>query len=63
MQMGGWDANGMGDRVRERETDGAGLMVFAAAGTKTPGRARGEDRENCAELLMSSAPCSLCSGR
>ena len=41
----------------------AGLMVFAVAGTKTPGRARGEDRENCAELLMSSAPCSLCSGR
>ena len=48
--------------VRGRRT-GAGLMVFAVAGTKTPGRARGEDRENYAELLMSSAPCSLCSGR
>ena len=57
MQMGGWDANGDGGiaSVRGRRT-GAGLMVFAVAGTKTPGRARGEDRENYAELLMSSAP-------
>ena len=58
MQMGVGTQTGMGiASVRGRRT-GAGLMVFAVAGTKTPGRARGEDRENCAELLMSSAPCS-----
>ena len=33
------------------ETDGGGIDGFAVAGTKTPGAARGEDRENCAELF------------
>ena len=56
-------ANVRGDSVREREAGGAGSDVSAMAGTKEAGRAGGEDRENYAELLMSSAPCSLCSGR
>ena len=41
--------------VRGRRA-GMGVMVSAMAGSKAAGRAGGEDRENYAELLMSSAP-------
>ena len=38
MQMGVGTQTGMGDRVREREAGGDGLMVSAVAGSKAAGR-------------------------
>ena len=37
--------------------------LSAMGETRAQGPGEEEDRENYAELLMSSAPCSLCSGR
>ena len=37
--------------------------LSAMGETRAQGPGEDEDRENYAELLMSSAPCSLCSGR
>ena len=39
------------------------VTLSAMGETRAQGPGEDEDRENYAELLMSSAPCSLCSGR
>ena len=42
---------------------GTEAILSAMGETRAQGPGEDEERENYAELLMSSAPCSLCSGR
>ena len=56
---------GGGGGVSGRERNGAvpEATLSAMGETRAQGPGEDEERENYAELLMSSAPCSLCSGR
>ena len=49
-------------RVRERNA-GQKMAVSAVGETKVEGTGKPGDRKNYAGLLMSPAPCLLCSGR